>query len=1185
VIIWMAKLFRPTLSFRHTLVLSAAAFSALVSTRFAAGAPGVVLDGSLGTSGALPGPNYTITANMGRQVGSNLFQSFSSFNLTSAESATFTGPPQIRNILARVTGGSSSSIDGAINSDIAGANLFLLNPSGVIFGPHAQVNVTGSFVVSTANYVKLADGGKFNTSLGGNDSLTSAPVSAFGFVSPHPAAVQMNGTLLGVNPGQGLHVIAGNVTLNNTELDAPSGYLTLFSAASAGEVPFSLASPGSGFALATNPTFGNISLTNASYVDVDGAGGGKVVMRGGQLTVDNSTISSANYSSVRGGDIALQADQVAVQDGGEIITTADSTGNAGDISLQVGSLTLDGTGQASGSDTAILTGTANAGTGGSGSINVMATGAVNVLNGGNISASTAAPGGGITLQADSLDIDGTEDPSDVTGITYADGASDLGSAPSLSLDITGAVNVLGGGSIFSFAFGTETGPAISLQAGSLNIVGLSNDSSAIQTSTFGSGNAGAIGINVGGAMTLSTQGVVSSATSGSGTAGNISVHAGSLGLNNESNILSYSQPDNNAVNSGNAGNVTVNVDQAAVIQGGSLIGSYTNSLGDAGSVSVEADSLDLDGLGMTNLFTGISDQSGTDALGNAGFVTVTVLSALTIEDGGAIGSNTFSVGNGSDVNVLAGSLAINGDGINGVTGILANANTGATGNGGSVNVQVEGQAIITGGGSISTTTFSSGNSGSLVLNVTGDLSVVDGGEIAGGTFSSGGSGAIFVHASNLYIDSMGYANSLTGISDQSGPGATGNAGPLTVNVDNSLVLADGGEISSGTRSTGNGGDVLVQAGSLAIENAAGVSHLTGITSETDGTTDSQGNLTGQGGDAGSVTVDVSGALVITSGKIDTDTFCSGSAGNVTIRAGTLSIDGSANPEALTGIYSDSDGYAGDYADAGGNAGTVSVYVGGALDLTGGGKIAAATLTAGLGGDVDVQAGSVSIDGLSSGVTAQSLGLGDSGNVTIGADSVALTNRGTITTSSLYTNAGSIVVNASDRLTEEGGSSITTQAAVNGGDITLNVGTLVYLLDSEITAAAGNNGGNILIDPEFVVLNNSLISANAAAGQGGNITIISDYFLNSGSTITATGTTNDGTITITAPDFDLANNLLSLPGNLVQAEKELRERCADSLNHEFSSFIVVGRGGVETAPDELQPDFGGDALAVLPNREQ
>jgi len=109
-----------------------------------------------------------------------------------------------------------------------------------------------------------------------------------------------------------------------------------------------------------------------------------------------------------------------------------------------------------------------------------------------------------------------------------------------------------------------------------------------------------------------------------------------------------------------------------------------------------------------------------------------------------------------------------------------------------------------------------------------------------------------------------------------------------------------------------------------------------------------------------------------------------------------------------------------------------------------------------------------------------------------------------------------------------------------------------------------------------VLNYSVISANAAAGQGGNITIISNYFLNEGSLITATGDTDNGTITITAPDFDLAGNLLVLPGDLVEADKELRERCARSLNHEFSSLIVVGRGGVETAPDELQPDFGIDS---------
>src|ERR1700720_3942093 len=81
---------------------------------------GVVFDGSLGATGSLPGPNFMIPASAGKQVGGNLFQSFSQFNLVSAESATFTGPSSIHNILSRVTGGSPSSIDGKVSSQIQG---------------------------------------------------------------------------------------------------------------------------------------------------------------------------------------------------------------------------------------------------------------------------------------------------------------------------------------------------------------------------------------------------------------------------------------------------------------------------------------------------------------------------------------------------------------------------------------------------------------------------------------------------------------------------------------------------------------------------------------------------------------------------------------------------------------------------------------------------------------------------------------------------------------------------------------------------------------------------------------------------------------------------------------------------------------------------------------------------------
>src|SRR5262245_64959673 len=97
----------------------------------------ITLDGSLGPRGALTGPHYAIPDSVGQSRGPNLFHSFGQFNLSRGESATFTGPNTIANIIGRVTGGSPSSIDGTIRSQIPGANLYLLNPSGVLLGPNA----------------------------------------------------------------------------------------------------------------------------------------------------------------------------------------------------------------------------------------------------------------------------------------------------------------------------------------------------------------------------------------------------------------------------------------------------------------------------------------------------------------------------------------------------------------------------------------------------------------------------------------------------------------------------------------------------------------------------------------------------------------------------------------------------------------------------------------------------------------------------------------------------------------------------------------------------------------------------------------------------------------------------------------------------------------------------------------
>jgi filamentous hemagglutinin family protein len=98
----------------------------------------VVFDGTLGHNGALPGPNFDIQTKYGQQQGGNLFHSFSQFNIYQGESATFSGPNNIENIISRVTGGNPSQINGLFRSTIPNADVYFLNPYGIMFGEGAN---------------------------------------------------------------------------------------------------------------------------------------------------------------------------------------------------------------------------------------------------------------------------------------------------------------------------------------------------------------------------------------------------------------------------------------------------------------------------------------------------------------------------------------------------------------------------------------------------------------------------------------------------------------------------------------------------------------------------------------------------------------------------------------------------------------------------------------------------------------------------------------------------------------------------------------------------------------------------------------------------------------------------------------------------------------------------------------
>lgn len=192
---------------------------------------------------------YLIRADLGEQRGGNLFHSFRQFGLGAGEVASFTeqgqapGAPAISNVITRVTGGSPSEIDGMLRSTIPGADVFLLNPAGVIFGPDSKLDVSGSFHATTADLVRLGESETYIASLARESVLSVAAPEAFGFLTA-PAPIRIKG-FLEVRPHEALTITAGGIQVTG-DLDqptkprgvisAPDGLVRLTSVASSGEV-------------------------------------------------------------------------------------------------------------------------------------------------------------------------------------------------------------------------------------------------------------------------------------------------------------------------------------------------------------------------------------------------------------------------------------------------------------------------------------------------------------------------------------------------------------------------------------------------------------------------------------------------------------------------------------------------------------------------------------------------------------------------------------------------------------------------------------------------------------------------------------------------------------------------------------------------------------------------------------
>ena len=513
---------------RITALLAAAGTASLHSQ--------VVFDGTFGTSGSVLGPNHIIAAAAGATRGENLFHSFKQFDLKSGDVATFAGPSSVKSILGRITGGAASTIDGTIRSGIPGANLFLINPAGVLFGPNAVVDVDGSFAVGSANYLRLADGARFQAALGADDSmLSTAPVVAFGFLGGHSGSVALRGSITTGRSGS-ITVVGSAVAVSEgTRLQANGGHITLAGLIGARE--FTQPGPAAPTTAPRIPSAGRVT-------------GGDIVIRGGQLVVNNALIAASTV----GGNIDIGTSTgVEVSNGAQVTTSSQGVIRGGNIRIDSPSLVIDGFDGENPTRIAAETSSGEAlGKGGDIFVNANS---IQMRRGSEISVSTfgAADAGLLELRTSTLLMQGSDlsfFPTQISAnaapgvgtITGAGGkvviradsveiangavvlAQTLGDANAGSIDIDARSLTLNNGGITTYSGGNGSGGAIKVRIDALTLDG---PFASLNALTTGAGTGGLMDINVG-ALRLLNDASISASTYGEGNGGNIRITADSV---------------------------------------------------------------------------------------------------------------------------------------------------------------------------------------------------------------------------------------------------------------------------------------------------------------------------------------------------------------------------------------------------------------------------------------------------------------------------------------------------------------------------------------------------------------------------------------------------------------------------------------------------------------------------------
>jgi len=1171
--------------------------------------------GNLGTMVAPLNPNVDgIGGGTRPQNGANLFHSFSQFSIDVGRGAYFLNPPGVRNILSRVTGSNFSDIRGTIGV-LGTANLFLINPNGILFRENAALDMQGSFVATTANAIRLGDMGFFSASQPGTSNLLTVDPSALFFNALQPQPIVNLATLgfafstnqftqgLQVANGRSLLLVGGNVGVGGGGLlQAPGGRVELGGLAAPGSITlnpsdFSLSFPG-------DVQRANTAIVNG-FVVVRSGGGGSISIHANNLTLSEGGALFAGVAeglgtaNTQAGNIDINATGQVIIDGLNNSATSGfgilndvspgARGNAGNINITAGSLTVSNGAKVQ----SALNPASNAlpaARGNMGNINLAVRDAVIVDRGSNnqptqintgAGIGSVGDGGNITIKAEKLIIQ--------NGAAVSTTNQGQGRTGSLNIDTSDSVEVSGRSldgmeysSLTSDSVFGETSGGLTINTGRFLIQGGARVSSA----AYEQGRGSDLTINATESVDLigpisvapgqfTSQLLVSTASTKAG--GNLTITTKRLNLRNGAQIST------NTVSDGQAGNLTINASEAIKLDG-------------------ETNVLALNRVLPSGI---LALSSGNFGNGSAGNITLST-QQLTVRGGGLISGQTNSAGRGSNIDVNATkSVELVGTTTDGA--IRSTLQSQTTGDGLAGNIAVTTERLLIQDGQISTIGFGKGKSGNITIKASDSVYLsgtnarpfsISG--IYADTSGSGVGGDINITTRNLTTQNeTQVATRALGL---------GRGGNLILNASESVELhgsvatpGSGGLLTS-SRGAGDAGNLTITTTRLSLRDGTLVSSGTNL----------EENLTGQGR-GGNLTINASESVELGGALrsfLSTGTSSRGSGGNLTINTERLSVrDNAAITTGTTGegaagsllinnakLVELTNGSLAANTSGSGNAGNLTINTE-RLNVRGDSFITTLTRGKGQGGNLVVNASdSVTLIGSSpnatipsSVISSQASGIGDAGNLTINTGTLTLQNGAGLFSSSFgQGRAGDITLNLRDSLNADNGSIQTLATQSTGGAITITAGNIRLRNDSDIVTSVLNgagNGGNITLTAKSIIaFNDSDVLAFARNGNGGNITFNTPAFFgqnyrpvppgtdpltldrNNRVDINASGAVS-GIITIPDTTF-IQNSLTQLSQSLIDPNTLLANSCIVRNREQNGSFKITGSGGLPYRPGDV-----------------